>query len=335
MSPFSFDITGVKVGVVIPCYRVADQIERVLRGIPDFVHSIIVVEDDGRDDTAARVRAFADDRITLLTHSVNQGVGAAMRTGFAEALRRNLDIVVKMDGDDQMDPAALPRLLAPLLRGQADMSKGNRYHNLVALRQMPPVRMVGNALLTFLVKLASGYWRMFDPTNGYLAIRTDVLRRLRLEKLPSRFFFESGLLIQLGILGAVVQDVPISARYGQGASSLSVGRTTLEFPPRLGWGLIRRLFWRYIVYDFSAVSVFLLLSIPLLVWGLWFGIGAWRRSVETGTPATAGTVMLAAMPIIMGFQLLLEAVVVDIGNVPRIPLSPPLKAEERRVPDRA
>lgn len=327
-------LSGETIGVVIPAFRVADQIESVIRGVPDFVDAIIVVEDASPDDTAARVERLADPRVTLIRHNINQGVGGAVRTGFTEALRRNLDVVVKMDGDDQMDPSEMPRLLAPLLAGRADMAKGNRYHDLRSLRQMPKVRILGNAGLTFLIKLASGYWQMFDPTNGYFAIRTEILRRIELSKLPSRYYFESGFLIYLGIIGAVVEDVPIAARYGQEHSSLSVGRTLLEFPPRLFWGLLRRLFWRYTVYDFSPVSLFLILGFPLLIGGIWFGWKAWWQGAAAGTPASAGTVMLAAMPIIFGFQLILQALVVDIGNVPRQPLSSaPDKSRNAHAPD--
>ncbi|MCP4591594.1 MAG: glycosyltransferase family 2 protein [bacterium] len=315
------DFSEHRIGVIVPAYRVAPHIVQVIRGVPDFVESIIVVDDASPDETADLVASLEDPRVTLLHHDVNQGLGAAMRTGFTEALRQRLDIVVKMDGDDQMDPAHLPRLLTPLILGRADMTKGNRFHDLRALRKMPAVRMVGNAALTFLVKLASGYWDMFDPTNGYFAIRTEVLDRLNLNKLPERFFFESGFLVSLGIAGAVVRDVPIGARYGSEESSLSIWKTLVEFPPRLCWGLLRRLFWRYFVFDFTAVSVFLLIGLPSLAWGIWWGLSAMWELKGTGQPASAGTVMLAAMPIILGFMLVLQAMVVDIGSVPRQPLS--------------
>ncbi len=328
------DFGNVKIGVVIPAYRVATKIETVLAGIPGFVHSVIVVEDASPDDTAEKVCAIDDPRITLIRHPVNQGVGGAMASGFAEAIRQKLDIVVKMDGDDQMDPKCIKQLIDPLVEGKADMAKGNRYHDLNALRQMPKRRILGNAGLTFLVKLASGYWSMFDPTNGYFAIRTDILRRLDLDALPKRYFFESGFLIQLGIIGAAVQDIPIPARYGDEISSLSIWKTLVEFPPRLCWGLFRRLVWRYFVYDFSAVSVFLFLGFPGLLWGIWGGFTALERMRITGEPASAGTVMLAAMPIILGFQMILQAIVVDIGNVPRLPLSTPFDHDNDGLSDR-
>jgi glycosyltransferase involved in cell wall biosynthesis len=317
---------GARVGVVIPAFRVAGQIERVIRGIPGWVAAIIVVDDKSPDDTAERVTRLADPRVTLIRHDVNRGVGGAMQSGFAEALRQGLDVVVKMDGDDQMDPSYLPALVQPLVDGRADMVKCNRYWSRASLQEMPIVRLIGNAGLGFLVKMASGYWSIFDPANGYIAVRTQVLERLTLDRLPKRFFFESGFLIELGIQRAVVMDVPMTARYGDEHSSLSPVRILFEFPPRLLIGCLRRLFWRYFVHDFSAVSVFVLLGLPLLLFGLTFGIYEYVTLLQTHSNASAGVVMLAAMPIILGVQMLLQAVVLDIGGVPRQPLSPPIRA---------
>jgi hypothetical protein len=190
---------------------------------------------------------------------------------------------------------------------------------------MPLVRIMGNAGLTFLVKLASGYWHIFDPANGYLAVRTDVLRRIRLSNLPQRYFFESGLLIELGTRRAVVEDVTIAARYGAEHSSLSISRTLLGFPPRLVWGLMRRVFWRYFMHDFTALSVFLLMGTPLVAFGFLYGLNAYMHMLRTGIPATAGMVMLSAMPIILGVQLILQAIVLDVQSVPRDPISGPLE----------
>jgi glycosyltransferase involved in cell wall biosynthesis len=319
------ELGGVRIGVVIPAYRVADKVETVIRGIPSWIASIIVVDDQSPDDTAARVERVGDRRVTLLRHERNQGVGGAMATGFAEAIRQGLDIAVKMDGDDQMDPEMLPEILAPLLDHEADMVKCNRYASLGHVEQMPTIRLVGNAGLTFLVKMASGYWNNFDPANGYLALRTDVLRRLDLGRLPRRYYFESGLLVEMGILRAVVADVPASARYGDEISSLSVTRTLFEFPPRLFAGLVRRILWRYFVQDFSAVSVFLVIGIPMLLFGAVFGVASYWHYSSLDKFAPVGVVMIGTLPIILGVQLVLQAIVLDIQNVPRIPISPPLR----------
>ena len=321
----SLDLSGVSVGVVIPAYRVERHIEAVIRGIPPEIRTILVVVDASPDDTRGVVERLADPRVTLLVHESNQGVGGAMQTGFREALRQKLDIVVKMDGDDQMDPVHLSRLVAPLLEGQADVTKCNRYSSLSSLKQMPVVRIVGNAGLTFLVKLASGYWNTFDPANGYVALRTSVLERFDIARLPRRYFFESGFLIELGIQRAVVQDVAAPARYGDERSSLSVTRTLIGFPPRLFLGFLRRIFWRYFVHDFSVVSLYLLLGLPLVGFGIGYALNWMARHSGTGEVAPAGDVMAAAMPIILGVQLLLQAAALDIQSVPTRPVSPPLQ----------
>ena len=247
------ELHGARVGVVIPAYRVERQIQSVLRAIPAWVEAIFVVDDQSPDQVAARVEELGDPRVTLIRHAENRGVGGAMRSGFRAALERGLDLIVKMDGDDQMDPAYLPELVQPLVDGRADFTKGNRYASTPSLKQMPLVRLLGNAGLTFLVKLSSGYWNIFDPANGYIAIRSAVLSRIELARLPERYFFESGFLIELGKLRAVIRDVPIPARYADEHSSLSVTHTLMTFPPRLLWGLGRRLFWRYFVHDFAGL----------------------------------------------------------------------------------
>lgn len=320
----SLDLRGATVGVVIPAFKVAAHIEDVIRGIPREIGTILVVDDKSPDDTAAIVERLADPRVTLLRHAQNQGVGGAMATGFAEAIRRGLDIVVKMDGDDQMDPAHLPMILAPLLANEADMVKCNRYASLKSLQQMPLLRVLGNAGLTFFVKLASGYWNTFDPANGYIAIRTSVLEKIELERLPKRYYFESGFLVELGIRRAVVRDVPIPARYGDEVSNLSPAKVLFEFPPRLMWGFVRRLVWRYFVHDFTALSVFVLCGVPLLLFGIGNALVYYIQRIPNAPPAPAGDVMAVALPVILGVQFVLQAVVLDVSLVPRTPISPPL-----------
>jgi dolichol-phosphate mannosyltransferase len=316
------------VAVVVPAYRVANQIERVVLGIPEWVRHIVVVVDASPDDTYEKLvalRARGLERLVVLRHDANRGVGGAMQTGFKEALRLGASIVVKMDGDDQMDPGQLPALVAPLIAGQADVTKGNRYASAASVRSMPLVRIMGNAGLTFLVKAASGYWNIFDPANGYVALRREALEALEIERLPRRYFFESGLLIELGIRRAVVLDVNMPARYGDERSSLSIGRTLLGFPPRLLWGMIRRVFWRYFVHDFSPVSLFLVVGLALFLSGtIYGGVRWWQLNVRADAFAPTGEIVAVAMAILLGVQLLLQAVVLDITGVPRTPLAPPL-----------
>jgi glycosyltransferase involved in cell wall biosynthesis len=313
-------LQGLRVGVAIPAYKVERHVAQVIVGLPDWVDQILVVDDASPDGSAARVQALGDPRVQLLRHEHNQGVGAALRTAYTFALQHGLDVIVKMDGDGQMDPAELPRLLHPLVQQRADYAKGNRFHDLEALKAMPRWRRYGNVALTLLAKAASGYWNLSDPTNGYTAIRAEVLRRLDLVALHPRYFFEQSLLIQLGIARAVVAEVHMPARYGDERSSMSLARVLLSFPFLLARGLARRVYWRYFFYEMTATSVFLLCGLLLTAFGLGFGGLRWYVGWETHTPQTAGTVLLAALPFILGFQLLLQALVLDVQDVPREPL---------------
>ena len=311
---------GFRVAVIIPAYMAAETIEKVIRGIPAWVDAIYAIDDASPDETAPRVRAVTDPRVRLLTHETNLGVGGAMVTGYRHALLQGIDICVKMDADDQMDPAYLPDLIQPVVSGRADYAKGNRFRDTDALRQMPLLRRIGNAGLSFLIKAASGQWHVFDPTNGYTAIHRNALATLDLRKLHPRYFFESSMLILLGQIAAVVEDVPMAARYGMERSDLSIARTLLEFPWQcLRYGL-RRVLWRYFVVDFSAVSLFLVSGIPLVAFGVAFGLYHWIENYRKNVLTPTGTVMLAVLPLILGFQLLLQALVLDVQQRPQRPL---------------
>lgn len=321
----------LRIALVIPAYNEGAQIERVLRALPSYARWIIVVDDCSRDDTAEVVRRMAesDPRIRLVQHVQNQGVGGAMVSGFREALRHAPQIVVKVDGDGQMATQDLPSLLRPLIHGVADYSKGNRFRDFHALSQMPLLRRAGNTVLSFLTKAAVGYWNCFDPCNGFVAIRGEVLAELPLDKIDRTFFFETSMLARLNLIDAVVCDVPMPARYGDEVSHLSIRRVLYQFPPRLLKCLLRRIVLKNFFYDFSLESVYLLAGMPLLVFGLLYGILNWIAYSHAGVGAPTGTVVIPALCVILGFQLLLSAVGEDVRQVPREPLcSGPLLPED-------
>lgn len=303
--------------VIIPMYRVEAHIQSVIAGIPDWIERIIAVDDASPDRSAELVLETADPRLVLVQHSVNQGVGGAMLSGYAKGVELGATIMVKMDGDGQMSPDFLVDIVRPLALGKADYAKGNRFVLYDALLQMPPVRRLGNLGLSFMTKLASGYWNIFDPTNGYTAIASTAFERLNQAQIHHRYFFESSMLIELNLQRAVVADVSLPARYRDEISSLSISKTLFEFPPLLFRGLARRIWLEYFVMDFSLGSLYLILGTLLMLFGVIFGTIRWVHSAQTGIPATTGTVMLAAMPVILGFQLLLSAVTYDMQNVPR------------------
>lgn len=306
------------VAVVVPAFRAQRQIAGVLDAMPDFVKWIVVVDDGSPDDTAAIVRRamLRDARIRLVRHEVNQGVGGATLSGYREACRLGAEIIVKMDSDGQMDPGFLPALIAPIVRGEADYTKGNRYIHARQLRAMPLLRRIGNVGLSFSTKLASGYWGLFDPANGYTAIHASLVPLLDEAGIARRYFFESSMLLELSLLRAVVRDVYIPARYDTETSHLSEMDTLCRFPVALWKGLCRRVWIQYFVRDFSIASMYLVAGLVLLAGGALFGAVHWYASVRYCTPATTGTVMLAALPVIMGFQFLLQCVGLDIQGQP-------------------
>ncbi|MCO5095313.1 MAG: glycosyltransferase family 2 protein [Xanthomonadaceae bacterium] len=319
-----------RIAVVIPCFRVREQVLDVIAAIGPEVGWIFAVDDACPEGSGGWIEENCrDPRVQVLRHALNQGVGGAVMTGYRAALDTPAEVIVKIDGDGQMDPALLPRFAAPLLAGLADYAKGNRFHRIGFVRQMPWVRLAGNAVLSFLTKLSSGYWQVADPTNGYTAIRRELAGELELERVARRYFFESDLLYHLYELGAVVADVPMEARYEGEPSSLRPLRVIGPFLLGHARNTGRRVLYDYFVRGFSLASVELVLGAALWLWGAGYGALQWVESVRSGTPATAGTVMLAALPIILGSQMLLSWLNFDVNAEPRMPVHPRLKARAR------
>jgi glycosyltransferase involved in cell wall biosynthesis len=316
------------IAVVIPCFRVRDYVLSVIERVPPDVASIHVVDDGCPERTGLHVQSHCTDpRVRVVFHPQNKGVGAATISGYRDALSIGARIIVKVDGDGQMDPADLDRFVRPILLGRADYTKGNRFFDIELLRAMPRMRLFGNSIVSLVSKLCSGYWNITDPTNGYTAIHADVLRLLPLAKLDERFFFESDMLFRLNVTRAVVADVPLEARYGEEFSSLSVTKASVEFPAKYLARFLKRIFYTYFLRDFTAGTVALVTGGLLAAAGSLFGAWRWYLSGLTGRPATSGEVMLSALPVLVGCQLLISAVNFDIANVPSVPLHPTLAAK--------
>jgi dolichol-phosphate mannosyltransferase len=314
----------VRVGVVIPAYGAGATAARVVESVPPSIRHVFVVDDASSDGTAEAVTALGDPRTTLVRHPQNRGVGGAMKTGYRAALDAGCDVVVKMDADGQMDPAHLEELVRPLLTGEAGYAKGNRLWSLEASRSMPRRRLLGNLFLSMATKAVSGYWNVLDPTNGYTAIRSDVLRRLDWRHVQERYFFETSMLVELHLLRTPVRDVLMSARYDGAPSSLRLIPTAAEFSYRLARALVRRLALEYLLLDFRPGSVFAAVGGLLVLFGSVFGAYHWHLSVTTGVATLPGTVMVAALPVVLGVQLLLQALLLDVGEVRNFAPLPPL-----------
>lgn len=319
------------IAVVVPAYRVAGQIRQVITTIPSYVRTIIIVNDASPDETENVVLPLLrqDARIVYLRHNTNEGVGGAVRTGYRKALELGADIVVKMDGDGQMDPQFLQKLIAPLMKREADYTKGNRFYYPEDLRQMPYLRLLGNGILGFLVRFSCGYWNIYDPSNGYTAIHGDTLRLLRLDQLHQRYFFETSMLINLYLIKAKVIDVAIPAKYGEEQSSMKIGYVIAQFPWLLLKGFFKRLWLRHILFEFSVCGLFFVVGSLLSGFGLCYGLIELVKSTLSGIPATSGTVMLAALPLILGFILLVQAIALDINNVPQVPVARDFRGQAR------
>jgi glycosyltransferase involved in cell wall biosynthesis len=308
---------GFRIAVVIPAHNEADHIGQVLRTTPGFVDDIIVVDDSSRDNTAEVARQSGDARLIVLQTETNCGVGGAIELGYRKALELDAQILVKMDGDGQMLPEYLPALLDAVIESGYDYAKGNRFLASESLGFMPRHRLFGNIVLTFLTKLASGYWHIFDPQNGYTAIKSDALRTLDLNAVHKRFFFENDMLIQLNMHGCRVKDVAIPAYYGTEESDLNVLGIGVTFPFLLLRKFFHRVYQKYVLRDFSPIALFLFVGIVLFGWGMIYGAVKWIEAIATGHPTPIGTIMLVVLPLILGFQLLLQAIVLDINETPR------------------
>ncbi len=317
--PQALPIELPTIAVVIPAYRAARTIENVIAGVPSFVRHIVVINDGSPDETGDVVRRAGISRVELVEHDRNQGVGGAVMTGYRRAVELGAEIIAKMDADGQMDPDYLLQLVTPIVVGEADYTKGNRFLHERELRAMPGRRRFGNAGLSFMTKLASGYWSVFDPTNGYTAIHASLVPLLATASVAKRFFFESSMLLNLSLLRAVVRDVYIPARYGAG-SHLSESRAVVQFPFQLLRGFLRRVRLQYFVRDFTAASLYIVFGLALTLFGAIWGLWHFLVSAQSGVVATTGTVMIAVLPLIVGVQLLLQAVTLDIQSAPTTPL---------------
>ncbi|MBD8481807.1 glycosyltransferase family 2 protein [Pseudomonas coleopterorum] len=307
-----------KVAVVIPSYKVKAHILSVIESIGPEVHTIYVVDDCCPEGSGAFVETHCTDRrVKVLRNPENQGVGGAVMTGYKAALVDEVDIIVKIDGDGQMDPALISSFISPILLGDADYTKGNRFYDLEQISAMPKMRLFGNAVLSFMTKFSSGYWDLFDPTNGYTAIHAEVVRHLPFSRISRRYFFETDMLFRLNTLRAVVVDIPMDAKYEDEVSNLKISNVIGEFLFKHLRNFGKRIFYNYYLRGMSLASIELPLALILLVAGGVFGISRWMQSTSLDVPTPAGTVMLSALPVIIGVQLLMAFVGHDIASTPK------------------
>ncbi len=312
---------NLNIAVVIPSYKVCNHILDVINKIGPEVERIYIIDDFCPENSGDFVeKNCQDERIVVIRHEKNQGVGGAVITGYKRAIEDGMDIIVKVDGDGQMDPSLIPNFIAPIEAGEADYTKGNRFFDLEEIRSMPNARLFGNAVLSFMSKLSSGYWDLFDPTNGYTAIHRDVVSHLPMTKISHRYFFESDMLFRLNILRAVVVDIPMDAKYGDEVSGLKISKILGEFLVKHGRNFCKRIFYSYYLRDMSLASIELPVGLAMFLFGIIFGTYRWALSMSSDIPSSSGTVMLSALPVIIGLQFILSFLGHDITAVPHRPL---------------
>ena len=308
----------MKIAAVVPTFKASQTIVPVVTELLKYADDVIVIDDNCPEFSGEILeKQVRSDRLRIVRNKENLGVGGATKTGFRMALETDSEVIVKVDADGQMLPEYIPILASKLSsESMSDFAKGNRFFSPKSLSSMPPLRILGNGFLSLVNKSSSGYYSLNDPTNGFIAIRRSMLIKLELEKLHNRYFFESDLLFRLYLHGAVVAEVPMDARYRGEKSNLSIIKTIITFPWLHARNNFKRIVYSYYLRSWSFGSVALPVGILSTVFGVQSGLSSWQESIRTGIEATSGTVMLAALPIILGFQLLLTFVSEDIGADP-------------------
>lgn len=308
--------------VVIPAFKVSEHILETINSIGPEVDHIIVVDDACPEGSGGLVRARSKDlRVEVLFHERNLGVGGAMKSGYGRAKELESDVIVKIDGDGQMDPSKIAQMARQLLANEGDYIKGNRFFDIDTVKGMPKSRIFGNLILSFFAKFSTGYWRIFDPNNGFTAISSTALSKIQLDKIDNGYFFESDMLFRLNLARAVVVDFPMNAKYGTEQSNLKIRRVLLEFPIKHLRNFIKRVAYTYYLRDFTLASLELPVGVLLTAFGLTTGLVNFAHSRELNQATAPGTLILISMSVLVGIQLILSFFSYDIDSSPTKPIS--------------
>ncbi|SEQ10194.1 Glycosyltransferase involved in cell wall bisynthesis [Hyunsoonleella jejuensis] len=304
-----------KIAAVIPYYNASKQIKSVIKKLPDFIDVVYIVDDCGAEPIPSELDN--NEKVVIFKNQINLGVGGATKEGFKKAINDEVDVVVKVDADGQMDTAYIKDLVEAIIHEKAEYAKGNRFRDFKALNKMPFGRKMGNLVLSFLVKAATGYWNNFDPTNGFFAIEVNTLKHLNFNNISNRYYFETSLIAELYFQEARIYDVSMPAIYGDEKSNMKVWKMPFVFLPRLFKTFVKRIIKSYFVYDFNMSSIYILIGIPLFLFGVIYGSYTWWFYSSQDIFAPTGTIMLVTLTIILGFQLLLQAIHYDITKAPK------------------
>jgi glycosyltransferase involved in cell wall biosynthesis len=310
------------ISVVIPCYKIEQGLIQIIENIGDQVDRIYVIDDNCPYKIGELIKnKCSDPRVVVLENSSNLGVGGAVKRGYIKSLEDGMHIIIKLDGDGQMNPKLIPGLIKKIEDGEADYVKGNRFSNLQGLKNMPIMRILGNLGLSFVSKLSTGYWNVFDPTNGFTAIHANALKRLNLTRISDRFFFETDMISNLYNIRAVIKEYPMDAVYGSEKSNLKIHKIIVPFAYLHLKKLINRVIVNYYIRDFNLGSLNLTAGIIFTSFGLAWTVLSWSEFSSKGLNTPAGVVMIGALPIILGINMLLKFLDYDLQRVPSKPVS--------------
>jgi len=314
------NLDNISICIVIPFYNASKQISKVISQIPEFVNYVVIIDDCSleelpKNEIISNINPFS--KVFFTKTEINSGVGGATKIGFLKSIELDSDITIKVDADNQMDLSYLKHLIFPILNKEAEMCKGNRFSDFLALSKMPFIRRFGNLALSFLIKIATGYWSNFDPTNGFFAIKTKELKNIKFKNLSNRYYFETSLLSELYFYKNRIKDVPMPAIYGDEKSNMNIFKMPFLFGKNLTKTFVKRIIKEYFLYNFSIASVYILFGFPLFLFGFFYGIYCWNYYNRLNIYAPTGTIMLITLSIIIGFQLILQAIQYDIENSPK------------------
>ena len=307
-------MASFKTLAIVPAYRAPETVTTVVGRLSKVVDHVLVVDDACPDDSGKRVgRAYKGSKsVDVIFRDENGGVGAAMKTGFDWALEHEFKFIVKVDADGQMDVSRIPDMIRAIESGEADMVKGNRFDSVRDLEKMPPIRILGNAVLSLVAKNSTGLWSVNDPTNGFLAISRPALKAVQHRKLSNGFFFESDLLFRIGLANCKVYELAMPAIYGNEKSNLRISRALFTFPFLHAKNTLKRIAYKYFVREWSLGTLNLLGALLMFVFALFLGLDALRVIQSTGSQVTAGQAVGVSLTSILGFQLLLAFLSYDV-----------------------
>ena len=305
-----------KIVIVIPCYKVKDKILKVLSKIPKWIYKIICIDDLCPENSGKHITSnINDDRIIVLLNKKNLGVGGATMEGFLEAKKHEADLIIKIDGDDQMDLKYLKDFIDPIVNNEADFTKGNRFTKFTDYEKMPLIRKIGNIFLSFFNRFASGYWNIFDTTNGYICLNAKLLNLLPLSKISKDYFFESDLLNWLYIIRANVKDIPIKSIYDNEKSNINIFKIIFKFPIMYIRNFFRRYFYEYCIRNTDYRFLSFVLGFLFTLSGITFSLLNWKTDVNA-IPSVPGTVGLAIIFIVLGVYFSSLFFMSDLKNYP-------------------